>query len=453
MSEISGQNKRSFSERNTVMIKAVFIAIITLLLLIPAAMISNLVYERQNTKNEAINEIGEKWGKEQTLTGPFLTIPFTKHIKRYSPKDSTDIWIERTDYLNMLPENLNVSGSIAPEKRYRGIFEVIVYNSDIYLDGDFSTLNIKDFDIESKDLHLDNAFLSIGISDLRGIEEQIDLKWGENTKVFNPGTITTNIISSGINAPLNISVNSNGDILSEPFAFNLKLKGSEYLRFVPVGKITDVELKSDWNTPSFDGAFLPDHRTVSDSGFVANWNILHLNRNYPQAWLNSEHRVQESAFGVDLLLPVDNYKKSERSIKYAILFIGLTFLVFFFIEIINKKRVHPIQYILVGLALCLFYTLLLSISEHSTFNFAYLISSVLTIGLISAYTKTVLKSNSLTGLMSGILTILYLFIYVIIQLEDYALLMGSIGLFIILALVMYFSRKIDWYEINNEMKL
>ena len=435
------------------MIKAVFIAIITLLLLIPAAMISNLVYERQNTMNEAINEIGEKWGKEQTLTGPFLTIPFTKHIKRYSPKDSTDVWIERTDYLNMLPENLNVSGSIAPEKRYRGIFEVIVYNSDISLDGDFSTLNIKDFDIETKDLHLDNAFLSIGISDLRGIEEQIDLKWGENTKVFNPGTITTNIISSGINAPLNISVNSNGDILSEPFAFNLKLKGSEYLRFVPVGKITDVELKSDWNTPSFDGAFLPDHRTVSDSGFVANWNILHLNRNYPQAWLNSEHRVQESAFGVDLLLPVDNYKKSERSIKYAILFIGLTFLVFFFIEIINKKRVHPIQYILVGLALCLFYTLLLSISEHSTFNFAYLISSVLTIGLISAYTKTVLKSNSLTGLMSGILTILYLFIYVIIQLEDYALLMGSIGLFIILALVMYFSRKIDWYEINNEMKL
>ena len=453
MSEISGQNKRSFSERNTVMIKAVFIAIITLLLLIPAAMISNLVYERQNTKNEAINEIGEKWGKEQTLTGPFLTIPFTKHIKRYSPKDSTDVWIERTDYLNMLPENLNVSGSIAPEKRYRGIFEVIVYNSDISLDGDFSTLNIKDFDIESKDLHLDNAFLSIGISDLRGIEEQIDLKWGENTKVFNPGTITTNIISSGINAPLNISVNSNGDILSEPFAFNLKLKGSEYLRFVPVGKITDVELKSDWNTPSFDGAFLPDHRTVSDSGFVASWNVLHLNRNYPQAWLNSEHRVQESAFGVDLLLPVDNYKKSERSIKYAILFIGLTFLVFFFIEIINKKRVHPIQYILVGLALCLFYTLLLSISEHSTFNFAYLISSVLTIGLISAYTKTVLKNNSLTGLMSGILTILYLFIYVIIQLEDYALLMGSIGLFIILALVMYFSRKIDWYEINNEMKL
>ena len=453
MSEISGQNKRSFSERNTVMIKAVFIAIITLLLLIPAAMISNLVYERQNTKNEAINEIGEKWGKEQTLTGPFLTIPFTKHIKRYSPKDSTDVWIERTDYLNMLPENLNVSGSIAPEKRYRGIFEVIVYNSDISLDGDFSTLNIKDFDIETKDLHLDNAFLSIGISDLRGIEEQIDLKWGENTKVFNPGTITTNIISSGINAPLNISVNSNGDILSEPFAFNLKLKGSEYLRFVPVGKITDVELKSDWNTPSFDGAFLPDHRTVSDSGFVASWNVLHLNRNYPQAWLNSEHRVQESAFGVDLLLPVDNYKKSERSIKYAILFIGLTFMVFFFIEIINKKRVHPIQYILVGLALCLFYTLLLSISEHSTFNFAYLISSVLTIGLISAYTKTVLKSNSLTGLMSGILTILYLFIYVIIQLEDYALLMGSIGLFIILALVMYFSRKIDWYEINNEMKL
>jgi len=453
MNEEHKSTKKSFTEKNTVMIKAVFIAIITLLLLIPAGMISNLVYERQGTKNEAVNEIGQKWGKEQTITGPFLTIPFTKLIKRYSPKDSTDVLVERTDYLNILPENLTIHGSIAPEKRYRGIFEVIVYNSNISVEGNFASLNIKEFNIESKDLHTDEAFLSIGISDLRGIEEQIDLNWGNSTEVFNPGTVTNNIITSGINAPLDLSVNNNGDIITETFSLNVKLKGSEYLQFVPVGKVTDVELSSDWTTPSFDGSFLPDQRTISDSGFVANWNILHLNRNYPQAWINSEHRVEGSAFGVDLLLPVDNYQKSERSIKYAILFIGLTFLVFFFIEIINKKRVHPIQYILVGLALCLFYTLLLSISEHSTFNLAYLGSSVLTIGLISAYTKTVLKSNSLTGLMSGILIILYLFIYVIIQLEDYALLMGSIGLFVILSMVMYFSRKIDWYEINNEVKL
>ena len=242
-------------------------------------------------------------------------------------------------------------------------------------------------------------------------------------------------------------------MITKPFNFNVKLKGSEYINFVPVGKVTDIELSSDWNNPSFDGPFLPDSREIDDDGFTAHWNVLHLNRNYPQAWIGAQHKVKDSAFGVNLLIPVDSYQKSERSIKYAILFIGLTFLVFFFIEIINKKRVHPIQYILVGLALCLFYTLLLSISEHTSFNIAYGISTLLTIGLISTYTKTVLKSNALTGLMGGILIILYLFIFIIIQLQDYALLMGSIGLFIILGLVMYFSRKIDWYQINNETKL
>ena len=443
----------TFSEKNSVIIKALFIAVITLLLLIPTALIRGLVNERQSTKDQAIVEIGQKWGKQQTISGPFLTIPFTKMIKRYSEKDSTDVWVERIDHLNLLPDTLSIEGSIHPEKRYRGIFEVIVYNSDIFFKGDFTTLDIDNFDISESNLHINDAYLSIGIMDLRGIEEQVKLNWGKDDYVFNPGTINTNLISSGINASVNIELNNENEIISEPFSFDLKLKGSEYLQFTPVGKITDVELTSNWNTPSFDGAFLPDERMISDSGFSAFWNILHLNRNYPQAWLNSEHKVNSSSFGVNLLLPVDNYQKSERSIKYAILFIGLTFLVFFFIEIINKKRVHPIQYILVGLALCLFYTLLLSVSEHIPFTYAYLISSLSTIGLITAYTKTVLKSNNLTGLMAGILLILYTFIFVIIQLQDYALLMGSIGLFVILGLVMYFSRKIDWYEINNTVKL
>jgi len=250
--------------------------------------------------------------------------------------------------------------------------------------------------------------------------------------------------------PLNLSLNSNNELETESFIFNVKLKGSQYINFVPVGKVTYVELTSDWPTPSFDGTFLPTTREVSEDGFTATWNVLHLNRNYPQAWIGAQHRVNESAFGVNLLLPVDSYQKTNRSIKYAILFIGLTFLVFFFIEIINQKRVHPIQYILVGLALSLFYTLLLSISEHTTFNVAYGISTALTIGLIAAYTKTILKSNALTGLMAGILIVLYLFIFILIQLQDYALLMGSVGLFVILGLVMYFSRKIDWYHINND---
>lgn len=453
MTKLSDKKPTALSSKYSVLFKAGVIAAITLILLIPTSMIRGLVNERQNTKDDAISEIGSKWGEEQTITGPFLTIPYTKHEKRYSAKDSTDVWVETTEYLNILPNTLNIKSNIDPERRYRGIFEVIVYNSDLSLNGDFASLNPSQFNINSEDLQLNKAFLSIGITDLRGIENQVVLEWGNDTKVFNPGTITKNLFTSGINAPLELSLSETNEIITSPFSFDVQLKGSEYLRFVPVGKITDVEMQSNWNTPSFDGAFLPDERDVTENGFSANWNILHLNRNYPQAWINSAHRVNNSAFGVDLLLPVDNYKKSERSIKYAILFIGLTFLVFFFIEITNKKKVHPIQYILVGLSLCLFYTLLLSISEHLAFHFAYLISSLLTISLITAYTKTVLKSNPLTLLMSGILVILYLFIYVIIQLQDYALLMGSIGLFVILALVMYFSRKIDWYSINNEVKL
>ncbi len=453
MNEVPNTPNQRFSERNAVLLKAGLIAVITLLLLIPTAMINGLVHDRESTKNQAINEVGKKWGLGQTLTGPFVTVPYTITEKRYSPRDSTNVWVDRTEYLNMLPESLAISGSIAPEKRYRGIYEVIVYNSDITLSGDFALLAPETFNINPKDLQLDKAYLSFGISDLKGIEDQISLEWGNENKIFNPGTVTSDLLSSGINVPLSLSLNSNNELITRPFNFNVKLKGSEYINFVPVGKVTDVELISDWNNPSFDGPFLPDSREIDEDGFTAQWNVLHLNRNYPQAWIGSQHNVKGSAFGVNLLIPVDSYQKSERSIKYAILFIGLTFLVFFFIEIINKKRVHPIQYILVGLALCLFYTLLLSISEHTSFNIAYGISTFLTIGLISTYTKTVLKSNALTGLMGGILIILYLFIFIIIQLQDYALLMGSIGLFIILGLVMYFSRKIDWYQINNDAKL
>jgi inner membrane protein len=254
-------------------------------------------------------------------------------------------------------------------------------------------------------------------------------------------------LESGINAPIRIAKN---DSSNYKFSLDFDLKGSQMLYFIPVGEVTDVNIASSWANPSFNGAFLPDNRTVSDSGFTANWNILHLNRNFPQQWIGSLQRIDYSAFGIDLLLPVDSYLKSMRSIKYAILFIGFTFLVFFFVEVLNKVFIHPVQYVLVGIALVVFYTLLLSISEHLTYNLAFLVSAVATLLLIIGYVKAILKSNMLTFLIGGILSVLYTFIFVIIQLQDYALLIGSIGIFIILSLVMYFSRKIDWYNLKME---
>ncbi|MFK5857206.1 MAG: cell envelope integrity protein CreD [Bacteroidota bacterium] len=435
------------SLKNNIYFKVGVIIIIGLLLLIPTSMIKSLIRERERTQERAIHEVSLKWGEEQTLTGPFITIPYNRYIKQYSKKDSVDKIIVVKEYIHFLPSELIISGNINPERRYRGIYEIVVYNSVLNISGSFKSVTFTDFDIPFQDIQFDKATLSIGISDLRGIENQVSLNWNSDLHSFNPGTVTNDIIESGINTDININSN---DSSSYVFSLNIDLKGSQQLYFVPVGEITDVTVSSEWNNPSFNGAFLPDHRAVSDTGFTANWNILHLNRNFPQKWIGINNKTDESAFGIDLLLPVDGYQKSMRSIKYAILFIGFTFIVFFFVEVLNKVFIHPIQYLLVGIALVVFYTLLLSISEHLPYNMAFIISAVATLLLIVGYIKAILKSNQLTFLIGGILTILYTFIFVIIQLQDYALLIGSIGIFIILGLVMYFSRKIDWYNLNMD---
>jgi inner membrane protein len=427
------------------------IVFISLLLLIPTAMITNLVTERELTQNNAISEVSSKWGDKQTISGPIISIPYYKYVKQFSAKDSTDKIVQIKEYLHVLPSKLSIDGNISPEKRYRSIYEIVVYNSKLNISGLFSKIDLASLDVDPKNVLLDKAELIIGINDLRGIEEQVNLTWNDAKIPFNPGISSNDIAVSGINALVKLD-----DKDSSIYSFNLSinLKGSQLLYFTPVGKVTDINITSNWTNPSFNGAFLPDSRTVTETGFKANWNVLHLNRNFPQSWTGNKYKIEDSAFGIDLLVPVDNYQKSYRSIQYAILFIGLTFLVFFFIEVLNKVYIHPIQYILVGISLVVFFTLLLSISEHLNYNIAYIISAVSTLLLVAGYVQAILKSRNLTYLMIGILTILYSFIFVIIQLQDYSLLIGSIGIFIILGLVMYFSRKIDWYnlEINNSEK-
>ena len=419
------------------------------LLLIPTAMIRGLIHEREYTQQDAIREVSSKWGEEQTISGPYVSVPYFRYIKQYSKRDSVYKMVQIKENIHFLPTELNINGNISPERRYRGIYEIVVYNSKLNISGVFKNIKFADLDIPLKDIQFDKATISIGIDDLRGIEEQVSLNWNDDKFLFNPGTVTKDIIESGINSSVKISKN---DSSLYEFSFDLDLKGSQLLYFVPVGEITDVTMTSSWNNPSFNGAFLPDSRSISDSGFTANWNILHLNRNFPQMWIGSNRYTSDSAFGIDLLLPVDNYQKSMRSIKYAILFIVFTFIVFFFVEVLNKIFIHPVQYILVGIALIVFYTLLLSVSEHLHYNLAFIVSAIATLLLIAGYVKAILKSNQLTLLISGILLVLYTFIFVIIQLQDYALLIGSIGIFIILGLVMYFSRKIDWYNIRMEEK-
>jgi inner membrane protein len=447
-------NKLSFIERinnwikNSIAVRLFTIGFLILLLLIPVSMVENLIRERDMIHSEAIKEVSSKWGEQQTLTGLVLTVPYKTFEKVYV-KESAEKFklVESIKYAHFLPDSLNISGVVSPELRYRGIYEVIVYNSRINLTGQFAFPKFEDWNIDKEDILWKDAFISLGLSDLRGIQENITVDWNDKQYLFNPGIETNDIIQNGISTRLYLNEKDTSSIYS--FSLKLDFNGSSNLYFVPLGRITKVSLKSNWKNPSFEGAFLPDKREITKNGFTALWKVLHLNRPYPQRFRGSVEGVSESSFGVNLIVPVDEYQKSMRSAKYAVIFIVLTFLIFFFVHILNGVRIHPIQYIIVGLALCIFYTLLIALSEHIPFGYSYLISSISIIGLITLYAHNIFDNKKLTLLICMILVILYIFIYSIIQMEDYALLMGSIGLFIVLGIVMYLTRKIDWYSIKN----
>ncbi len=422
-------------------IRLAIIAFLTLILLIPALMIQSLITERKERRDSAANEISEKWGNSQTLTGPVLSIPYYSYLK-----DDNNNLIRNINYAHFLPEDLRIKGTIQPEIRYRGIYEVVVYSSKLSFSGVFNPPDLNDLNIPVQDIIWKDALLSVGISDMKGIQDFIEILWNKETYSANPGVESKDVLFSGI------SINpllKDGQTKYE-FNVQINLNGSYGLFFVPVGKETRVELTSDWTNPSFKGTYLPENREINKKGFQAAWKVLHLNRNFPQRWLGPQYKVSDSAFGVDLLLSIDEYQKTMRTTKYAILFLTLTFLTFFMIELLSKKIIHPIQYMLIGFALLIFYTLLLSLSEYLLFKYAYLIASAAIIISISLYSISVLQNLRQTGIISGILVLLYGYLYVILQLQDYALLMGSIGLFIVLAIVMYLTRKIDWFTIIGE---
>jgi inner membrane protein len=277
---------------------------------------------------------------------------------------------------------------------------------------------------------------------MRGIKNLPELVVnGQKCKV-DPGVADTDLFQSGITVKA-------GEIdLTQPLNFEIELvlNGSEDLSVEALGKTSEVNMKSDWASPSFTGGFLPSDRNVTANGFTANWLVTHLNRNFPQQWVDRKYNTHEATLGVELLIPIDHYQKSMRSVKYAILFIALNFIIFIFIEMKSKTRIHPFQYSLVAFALLIFYALLTSIGEQTGFNWAYLISAVSVTSLISWYSFSILKNIKMVGWVSLLQIGLYVFLFTILQLHDYALLAGSIGLFIILAIIMRASQQIKWYS-------
>ena len=438
------QQPYSFWQKNKLIIKASFIGFLTLALLIPTFFIMFLVKDRETRRDEVVHEVSSKWAGAQTLTGPFLSVPYYVEVKDAA---NQPIMQKRTVYL--LPDELSVDGKIFPQIKHRSIFQVPVYNSNLKIVGKFSPLKTNKLPVPIQNIRFDEAVVCMGISDFKGIGENLQLKWNDSIAGFETGLPDISWLKSGISCPLKLSAGSLTDATTD-FSINLSLKGSEQLYITPFGNTSKVHFESEWRDPAFDGKYLPDTSIVTDKGFTADWKVLHFNRTYPQQFTSVyENQVSESAFGLNLLQPVDAYGQTQRSIKYAVLIIALTFFLYFFLEIFYRNSVHVLQYVLVGFALVIFYTLLLSISEYVAFAWAYLIASAATVLLIGWYSKSVFKKWGIVLLFSFILSLLYLFIFVLIQLQDNSLLFGSIGLFALLAVIMYFSRKINW---NSEEK-
>lgn len=265
---------------------------------------------------------------------------------------------------------------------------------------------------------------------------------------FRPGTGAFTDGGTGIHATVGV-VEAKDRF---KFSFPLSLNGSVGVYLTPFGQNTLVELESDFGHPSFQGNWLPTERSVSDAAFQAKWSIPFLGRNYPQAWRGEvamREAIEGSRFGVELVNPVDHYRMAERSVKYAGLFILLTFATVWLIEVLAGVRVHPIQYLMLGGALCLFYLLELSLSEHLGFPSAYAIASVSVIGMIGAYSVVVLRSMGRALVVGAGVALLFSYLYILLMNEDYALLIGSVGLFVILAAIMYATRRVDWYAVGT----
>ncbi|MFH0953602.1 MAG: cell envelope integrity protein CreD [Verrucomicrobiota bacterium] len=440
MAEQKAEGGRIARIRASTTFKILVIGFLMLVLLIPAGMVQSLIRERECRQSEVIREISSKWGQAQTIQGPILSVPYRVASRT---GDGSGYAVQHS--LRILPENLSITGDVRTQLRYRGIYEAVLYTAKARLAGDFVLPDLKELGLSERDLDWSRATISVGLSDMKGINEDIRATLNGAEVVLNPGMETAALQGPGVSA--RVGLRRAPEKLA--FSLDIDLNGSRRFALVPVGRVTTVELSSGWPSPSFDGSFLPAERRVGKDGFTAQWKVLHLNRSYPQFWTDNAYQTDDSVFGVSLVIPTDSYLKSTRTAKYAALFIALTFLAFFISETMRRIRIHPFQYLLIGLALIVFYTLLISISEHLSFGKGYLVASAATIALITGYARSVLRKQSLALLVGSLLTVLYAYLYVLLQLEDYALLLGSIGLFVILGLVMFLTRKVDWYAAGD----
>lgn len=449
----------SGTTHSNVLLKLFLIGFLVIALMVPMFTIGVLISERLSRQFEAEAEIHQTWGGPQTLGGPLVTVPYDRWATDAEGKEFL-----RREFLRILPEDLEITGDLESQTRRRGLFETPVFVGRFKLQALFRMPDPARLFIEPTLVRWNEATVRFGVTDLRGLDGNPRLVWQgtplELEAANDPEGPFPNILAARLDLRPDFAA-ARGEAqdalvgTEHRVEIDLDLRGAAQLNVLPLGRETRLTLASPWSAPKFQGAFLPVDREVGPNGFEASWSIPHFARSYPQAWTgqgwdpNRRHALQASAFGVELLMPGDFYQQVNRCTKYSVLFIGLTFAVFCLFELLQGLRIHPVQYGMVGFAMCLFYLLLLALAEHLGFDPAYLLASLATVVLITAYSGTVLGTRGRASILAANLVVLYGVLYVLVQLQTYALLVGAIGLFLVLAAAMYLTRDIDWYTIGR----
>jgi inner membrane protein len=443
---------KRFFEKHAMSLKLAWVFLLFLVLLIPLGMVRGVLRERMMRRNQAASEITSSWGGQQMILGPVLVIPYHYQVKAWREQmvngrmERLEVDETRTASAFFLPSELSVTGAITPRKLHRGIYEAVVYEGTVEISGRFTPPDFAELGVSPSQVLWKNAEVTLGVSDLRGTGKTLAIELDGRFYEFAPGCRLEGC-PSGITAKIS---DSHGEEAQREFRMTLDLKGSQGIRFAPVGKQNNLKLSSPWPDPSFQGAFLPKERQVASDGFSAAWEVSWYGRNYPQASTDPSGSraltaavLQPSLYGVDFLSPVDAYRMAERGMKYGALFIALIFTTFFLFEILAALRIHSVQYTLVGAALCLFYLSLLALSEFIRFAYAYWIGAAAATLLITLYCLTVLGTGKRTLRMGLALLAIYAYLYWVLQLQDYALLLGTVGLFVVLGIVMFATRNME----------
>ncbi|MDR0526177.1 MAG: cell envelope integrity protein CreD [Spirochaetaceae bacterium] len=458
--------------------KILMLILLVLLLLIPLWMIRGMIDERRQTANSAEADIMEAWGKQLLEAGPLLTIPGvrTEEVRTKTDRDGEKIEIINVPFiLTIAPQKLGLAGNFKTEIRRRGIFSVPLFSGELELTGNFEPAPALASLRSNEELFLNQAELLILLSSQKGIRKINQAQWKGRELFFQPGNRGFNIASfnrSSLNSGMYAALGE-AEGLEGSFAINIAIQGGQYVRFLPAGQDTHITISADWGSPSFQGAFLPNQANIRDSGFDAVWDISYLSRDIPLFWktegglsgmvLNSssssrdaslpaqwradgtEWNFSDSLFGLNFYRAVNAYSLNTRAVKYALLFLIVPFLTLFLLEVFTGRRIHPVPYLLSGIGNVVFYLLLLSLSEQMRFYLAYLLSAAAVTIMLTLYSRSLLPSWNKSWYMGLVALLSYVLLYAVLNAESYALLIGSIGAFVVVALVMFLTRKLDWY--------